>query len=533
MEISPRVQWLIQEHRSRQQLTTKKEGELTISVDEVTARVASFYEKIRGVVDWKEEHLLRKTAIERILKRRIFVGRKQEDFADRFLQELVRGGHFPNDSIPLEKVDEIQSIIDKYIAISDIYSQHSKGENLRKAEDWMWSIAAVEVEEALSFPLRERALIELMHQELDPKIELQERKNGPFLLAEEKSIQVYVAVQKALFKLDPATIGFHIIEKLYPDWKQPAPETLSHLGENLELIFHQIQKTLFHPYGEKFYKIAEKYDTPYLILNDIIAEDHEQFANLAKNPEHLESAARSAYERRHNSLGRKIGRAAFYSTLSVFISKIAVALLIEIPIERAMSGTVDYIPLGINMLIPPTLMFLLVRTAQTSSDENLERVVMEVMRITHGTESNASYTITPLKKKRSGLNIMVEGLYLLSFLVSFGAIAFALLFYLKFNIFSTLIFLMFVSLISFAGTKIRQRARELLILSEHQGFFIGLLDFFALPFIQAGKWLSGQIVRYNIFVLIMNFLIEIPFQVFVEFLEQWRKFLKEKREEIH
>jgi len=32
---------------------------------------------------------------------------------------------------------------------------------------------------------------------------------------------------------------------------------------------------------------------------------------------------------------------------------------------------------------------------------------------------------------------------------------------------------------------------------------------------------------------VLNFLIEAPFQIFVEFLEQWRSFLREKKEEIH
>ena len=41
-----------------------------LHVDEVASKVASFYEKVRKIVDWREEHLMRRIAIKRILKRR-------------------------------------------------------------------------------------------------------------------------------------------------------------------------------------------------------------------------------------------------------------------------------------------------------------------------------------------------------------------------------------------------------------------------------------------------------------------------------
>ena len=68
MELAPDVKKLSVQYQHWHESIQAK-GEATIAVDEVAAKVASFYEKIRGVVDWREEHLLRKTAIERILKR--------------------------------------------------------------------------------------------------------------------------------------------------------------------------------------------------------------------------------------------------------------------------------------------------------------------------------------------------------------------------------------------------------------------------------------------------------------------------------
>ena len=44
-----------------------------IKVSSLVSRLAFFYEKARNAVDYEEEHLLRKTAIARILKRQIVI----------------------------------------------------------------------------------------------------------------------------------------------------------------------------------------------------------------------------------------------------------------------------------------------------------------------------------------------------------------------------------------------------------------------------------------------------------------------------
>jgi len=447
----------------------------------------------------------------------------------------VRGGHFPNNRISLGKVDEIQAIIEKYVFITTSHRNGAKKSGSGKeSEDWILAIAAVEIEEALSLPRRERALIELMADDLEKQIEIAARKNGEAAeLAEgEKKLQTYVAVQKALFKLDNSTITYHILEKFYPDWKAPLRETLAYVSEHLDTLYENTKKILSHPYGERFYRLAEKYDTSYLIVGDILSENIDRFEGLVANPSELEEEIREAYNRRHDKLRSRIGRAAFYSTLSVFCTKILAALALEIPIERFLGTQPNYLAIGLNITIPPLLMLGLVTTVRTTTSRNFERVMVEVMKIIQERDRREVYKIARQRKRAGLVASIVHGFYLLSFIVSFGTLVWVLQ-KLYFPPFSTFIFLMFVSLVLFAGTRIRARARELMIEPSGEGFFYNLFDIFSLPMIQVGRWLSGRFVRYNIFVLVLNFLIEVPFQMFVEFLEQWRGFLREKKEEIH
>jgi hypothetical protein len=118
------------------------------------------------------------------------------------------------------------------------------------------------------------------------------------------------------------------------------------------------------------------------------------------------------------------------------------------------------------------------------------------------------------------------------FIVSFGFIWWGLT-QLNFGILSRIIFLVFFTLICFAGVKIRERSKELLVEAEKEGFLSFLMDSLSLPYVRMGKWLSGQWVKYNIVVVILVSIVDMPFTIFVEFLEQWRYFLKEKKEEIH
>ncbi len=68
---------------------------------------------------------------------------------------------------------------------------------------------------------------------------------------------------------------------------------------------------------------------------------------------------------------------------------------------------------------------------------------------------------------------------------------------------------------------------------EKETFLRSLIDLFSLPIIQVGRWLSNQWDRYNAVTILFNSLLDMPFQLFVEFLEEWRSFLREKREKIH
>jgi len=537
-QISQSTKKLLQQYQIWYQSLQPKEGVSTIHVDEVASRVAAFYEKIREIVDWKEEHLMRRTAIIRKLKRR-FLDLELKNFsvetteiAESLVLELIRGGHLPNDRIEETKILKVQKTISKYIFILKNIPEAKKKQRLQ-FYSWILEVAACEIEESLYPFIKENALIEYMFELMKERIKLNE---GIITIGgiseEEKNIQIYIAVQQSLFKLDHPIISYNLLKYRFPQWNSATPEWLSEVAKNIYAIWKKIEDDLSHSLGKKFYVICEKYDTSYLLLGDILSEENpEEVAKKITNPEILEGLIKGAYNKRLSTLKKRLFRAAFYSTLSIFLVNIFAFLILEIPLAKLIAGRFSPLAITVDILGPTFLMFLLVTTIRPPSRSNLDVVIMETMKIVYQRETIDTYEIKVPKKRGLIMKFIVTLLYTIGAFISLGVI-FLITQTAKFPPTSIVVEIVGVTLIVFAGLAIRRRAEELTVEEKPTSFSGFLFDIFALPIASLGQWLSNKWKKYNAVAAFFNALIDMPFLVFVEFIEQWRYFLKEKKEEI-
>jgi len=121
---------------------------------------------------------------------------------------------------------------------------------------------------------------------------------------------------------------------------------------------------------------------------------------------------------------------------------------------------------------------------------------------------------------------------LISFLVPFVLIIY-FLDKIEFSYLSILLFLVFLSIVSFFGLRIRNSARELIVLKKRENIISELVDFFTLPFVRLGRWLSFNFSRINVFVFILDFMIEAPLKIMLQAIEEWLAFFKEKKEDLY
>ena len=186
----------------------------------------------------------------------------------------------------------------------------------------------------------------------------------------------------------------------------------------------------------------------------------------------------------------------------------------------------------IDIVVPTLIMFLLVVTIKPPKQENLPRVIMEVMKAVYDKGKEDTYEIKTFRRKSIIFSKIIKLFYLAGFLAILALIIWGLN-KISFPPLSYVIFIIFLSLIAFAGAKIRTRAKELQVIEEKETLWHFFIDPFAIPVVQLGKWLTIKWKRYNIIAVLFSALIDMPFTPFVEFIEQWRYFLKEKKEKIH
>ncbi len=500
----------------------KPEPTSTIHVDYIASKVASFYEKIRKILDYQEEHLFRKNAIDRILKRRLFFQQEQKkEIAYHLICELIRAGYLPNGTIPETKTKEVELIVNKYLFL--INAPAITNDFREERTNWLISLASCEIEEKLAPPLKDNALADYMYDVFKNRIILK----GISISREKKETQIFIAIQKALLRADQALLSYRLVKWHYPEWTNPSQEFIRQIAPQLESLRKIIFKEINHSLGPRFFKIANQYNTPFLVLGDALLSN----PDLVSQPAKLEESITAAYQERYRHSKNKLRRAAVYSTASIFASKIILALAIEIPFDLYITRQLIPLNLGINILFPPFLMFLIIMTIRPPAEENTQKVILETMKIVHKNKREETYEIKPSTKKGWFLKGVINLFYLITFFISFGLIILGLN-KLHFSWLSTAIFLIFISLICFAGLKIRQQARNLSLEKKKESGWLFVIDLFALPLVRVGKWLSRQWARFNILVVIFNLILEVPFQIFVEFLENWHRFLKEKKEEI-
>lgn len=543
--LSVLIQRLVQEYQENLKRAQSEGGEATIHVDDIASKVALFYEKIRRIIDWKEEHLVRRAAIERVLKRRLIAeisgirltpDLNAQEIAEPLISELIRGGHFPNDRIPQRKIGEVQKILEKYIHILRHNPRYQNNGAVQIKEKinfyhWIMEIAACEIEESISPPLKENALIDCMTQLMLERIQVQPREA---ISEEEKRIQTYIAVHRALFNLDSPIITYHLLKSYYPQWTNPPESFLQNVTQNIFQIWRKIKEDFSHPLSGEFFKICEKYDTVYLILGDILE-------NFEKNPEQipqkiassktLEELIRNFYNQRLTTLKSRLLRAAIYSTLSIFVASGFSLFIVEVPIAKLLYGRFSPFAMFVDIAFPTALMFISVAIIRPPAKRNLDRVIEEIKKIVYPQTIKDVYQIKVRSKRWSVFRIIIGILYTLASALSLALTAW--IFYLaRIPTSSIILDTMNVAVIVFAAVVIKHRSKELTV-EEKTSFWEFSMDMLAVPIAKIGQWLSSKWKEYNLVSVFFSALIDMPFLTFIKFVESWSTFLKEKKAEIH
>jgi hypothetical protein len=178
-------------------------------------------------------------------------------------------------------------------------------------------------------------------------------------------------------------------------------------------------------------------------------------------------------------------------------------------------------------------MFAMVFSVKIPKEENTVELIRELIHLIYigGGEKTQYNKIKIFSRRPLFLRIMFGFINTLFFAVSFGGIIW-LLSRLNFSVFSQLIFLIFLTAISFFAVQIRRSVNQILAVEKKENILSLIADLFGYPLVQTGRWLSVKFRSINIFGFIFDVFLETPIKSFISIFEEWADYLKEKKEEI-
>jgi len=499
-----------------------------IHTDEVASQVAAFYEKARNVIDYKEEHLIRRGFIDRVLHRRLLLKQDGVGIGEVLIKEIIRAGYLPNDTIPETTINEIQKIINKHITLSEFIPSQDK-KKYKDRLDWLFSITASSIEEKLFPSYREDTLVNIMFRTLKTRIVVR----GGSISEDDLTTQLFAAIYRTLLKADEEQLQYQLLKFLYPDWESISTEECPRVGAYIPAIRRQIRKVVTHPLKKSFTKLCARYSIVFNILGDVIdrSKDYETFEKTILDPTLFEKETKEVYDIRFVAAKKKLKRIGFLSVISFFLSKILIVLLIEIPVENYLTGGFSVFNTILNIFVPPILMFLIVLSIKMPRPINFNLVSDQIHSAIFPVKDGHKYVLSIPKKKKIITEIVSNLFYLLTVIAVFY-LFYELLTPLHFNIANVIVFIFFVSLVAAAGVRIHNRANEMNLEKKKTNVLTFLFDLLSMPFVTVGRWVIDGLARFNPIVIFINLLIELPFQMFVEFLENFNGFVRQKKEDV-
>jgi len=505
------------EYRERQEKHKELETE-RIHVDEIASKVATFYDNLRNLIQYHEAHLLRKGSIERILRRRVLLNTSNGNFAEAFIKDLIRSGHLPNDVVPESAIADVQRVINNLLFLLH-YEDKDGGEGHRQISGWLIDIFVPAIENELFPPPESQLVGEMMYEVMRTRLVL---KKIP-LSEDEVKTQLFIAAQRAALRFDDDQMQYTLLKFLYPNWGRMSEAELKETAPKLGEIKKDIQETLNNPFGPYFLKLCQKEKTPFQLTGDLILAD-------ALPSQNFDSELLDLYDARAERTAKQLKKLAFFSVLSFLISKVVVAIALEIPFDRAFHYPFSITNTAIDILFPPLLMLVIVAFVRPPSEKNFELVAHEVKNIV-SRDNPRSYIVSTPERTHGLTAVLVYFAYIVALAVILYVIVKALL-WISFSPFSIVIFLLFTSMIIATGVKINNRAKEMSI-EKRKSTVLGFLgDLVVIPFMAIGRWVIAGLSRFNIIVIVFDFFIELPLGFFVEFLENFRKFINAKKDEV-
>lgn len=501
-------------------------------VSEATSFLSNIYEKVRNTIDFKDEHLIRRFAIHRFLRIYISSKSKAEDTAEFMLKDLLRGGYVDDGQIKDSTVEKIVKIASKYIYAKNVLNNLRIGFDQNKLWDWLLSVASSEIEKTFYHNYKPEIFINLMAKYVKDAV----RDTGIDLSPEQEDMQVFIACHKALIRSDLSILRFHAMTILIPSFfTDPDKVEIEKVVSNLLDTKNYIDGVIKSKTQLLIYMQVRKLAAPFKVLEGTLETNSSSVTEILENSLLLKDKCQQYIENFYKDLSKKLSVRITRTLGYLLITKVALALIIETPIDLKVYGHVNKEILAFNTIVPIIVFYLIARRIKLPGKENNEKIHQVINQVIYNDKIFISDQDEKNFKRSVRNNLRDSGwlnyIYAILYFIVYGLII-LFLNNLNFNIISIFLFLFFLSVLSFFAWNIRARCTDLQIIPRKEGVVESFLSVMVLPILKVGQVLSAEVARLNVFTLLFDFILEAPFKLIVQAVEELIDYLKFKHEEV-
>lgn len=524
------VNKIIDSHKRVQEKFSTMKNLKHISVSRLASFAGSAYEKFRNTIELEQEHLLRRRAIRRIMVRMgaLKYGDPQEN-AEDLLKEIIWGKYTRNINIPEVKIAEAASIIKKYInLISTYYSRFGKKMNNRYADD-LYDLVSVEIERSI-FPYDNKdAIINTQYFYLKPLNLIED----PLLDNKTSDIQNYINVIRSVTKFDDAYIKYYMFINSFPIWlKDMQKSDMSVIASRFEQTMDDIDKHLKYKMQKGKYKEFIRFAVPINIINKVMQNNlsnaEELLLEKAKRDDEIRVTAKALYDKIKSKLNGEIIKMVLY----LAATKMLMAIIIEVPYELLVYGHLNLLPLTINVLFPPIMLYVVASSFNIPEQANTVKIVEMIDRFLD--PASIKFTSQGLlrTRKRPLLYFVFKVIYYSLFFVVLGIISTLLVMFADYDWVGLSVFILFLCVVSFSALRVRSTATEVVVIPYRDNIFSPLLDLIGTPIAGVGKKFAEGVSKFSPIPFVLDILVESPFKAILWLFEEWNTYMKEQKDEI-
>jgi hypothetical protein len=500
-----------------------------ITVSQTVSFFGILYEKVRNAIEYREDHLIIRAAIERILRRRLMINPSGSDEGENLVRELLWARYFNTDQVDLNDVGKMQKIIDRFLEIRSKLIIGRTSDEKRKLDEFLFDLLTCEIEETLN-PVKTK---KYAYQGYFIFQTLRQKINFEGTTEEKRDLFFLVAIEKVYRRSDRAYQRYHLFITLYKPLIQFSSEELEKALSKMPQIFENIDRILKDPYTENLSRFLKKQLPPLLILFSLFNEQFDRLGQILENKKKLWEEVELICRQKYQGIHSRLINLAIRSFIYIFITKMIFALILEFPLSKYFYDEINWTSILINTIFPPILMLVILMFFQLPGGKNTQKIYQRIIDIIDKDPSFETKPIIIKKYQKPKKPLLIFGFtifYTLTFVVTLSLI-YEILSALNFNLISQIIFVFFVSLVTFFSYRIKQFVNEYK-LEDKEGILTPIFDFFFMPILSLGKWLSQEVARLNFFTFIFDFIIEAPFKLLFEVVEEWIAFVRKRKEEI-